>query len=67
MEEKWVLDKDKAKAKWSKFSQDDLDRAAGSKLELVDFVRDRYGVSFEDASKQVEEFLVVPVFKSKGK
>lgn len=53
---KWNKIKGRAKQKWGKLTDDDLDRVDGSKDELVGVIQERYGKSRDAAEKEVEEW-----------
>jgi uncharacterized protein YjbJ (UPF0337 family) len=53
---KWNKVKGKAKQKWGKLTDDDLDRVNGSKDELVGVIQERYGKSRDAAEKEVEDW-----------
>ncbi len=44
------------KTRWSRLTDDDLQRANGRLDELVRALQQRYGVGHEDARRQVEKF-----------
>lgn len=45
-----------AKQKWSKLSDDDLDRIQGNRDELEGRIQERYGKSREEARKEVDDW-----------
>lgn len=51
---KWNQIKGKAKQKWGKLTDDDLDRVEGSRDELVGIIQERYGKSRDAAEKEVD-------------
>lgn len=51
---KWKQIKGKARQKWGKLTDDDLDRVEGSRDELVGVIQERYGKSKEDVEKEVD-------------
>ena len=53
---KWSQLGGKLQAKWSKLTDDDVNRAEGHREYLVDRLRERYGISREKADVQVKEF-----------
>jgi uncharacterized protein YjbJ (UPF0337 family) len=57
---KWNQIKGKAKRKWGKLTDDDLDKVEGSRDELVGAVQERYGKSKEEAEKEVDEWSEKP-------
>jgi uncharacterized protein YjbJ (UPF0337 family) len=56
IEGKWKQFAGKAKEKWGKLTDDDLEVIRGKKDQLVGKVQERYGIAKEEAQKQVEEF-----------
>jgi uncharacterized protein YjbJ (UPF0337 family) len=52
----WKQIKGKAKQRWGKLTDDQLDRVEGRTEELAGRVQEAYGVSREEAEKQVDEF-----------
>lgn len=57
---KWNQIKGKAKKKWGKLTDDDLDRVEGSRDELVGAIQERYGESKEAAEKEVDSWNEKP-------
>ncbi|MEX0740213.1 MAG: CsbD family protein [Pseudohongiella sp.] len=56
-EGKWKQMKGSVKAKWGKFTDNDLDRIDGNREQLVGMVQERYGKDKEQAQKEVDEYL----------
>ncbi len=56
LEGKWKQFRGKAKEKWGKLTEDDLDVVAGKRDQLVGKVQERYGIAREEAEKQVAAF-----------
>jgi uncharacterized protein YjbJ (UPF0337 family) len=52
----WKQIKGRAKQHWGKLTDDDLDIAAGKRDELVGKVQQRYGVTKDEAERQVDEW-----------
>lgn len=52
--------KGKAGKKWSKLTEDDLDRISGSREELIGLLQERYGKTCEEIEKEVDS-LGVPL------
>ena len=52
----WHEIKGKAKQKWGRLTDDDLDRIDGETEELVGAVQKRYGQSLEDAKQEVKHW-----------
>jgi uncharacterized protein YjbJ (UPF0337 family) len=51
---RWKQLKGALKMKWAKLTDDDLEFIAGKKDQLVGKIQERYGISKEEAQKQVE-------------
>ena len=56
VEGKWKQAKGSIKEKWGKLTDDDLDVIAGKKDQLVGKIQERYGISKEEAQKQVDSY-----------
>lgn len=56
IEGNWKQIKGKAKVQWGKLTDDDLDVAAGKRQELAGRIQERYGVSKDEAEKQVDSW-----------
>jgi uncharacterized protein YjbJ (UPF0337 family) len=56
IEGKWKQAKGSIKQKWGKLTDDDLDVIAGKKDQLIGKIQERYGISREEAQKQVESY-----------
>jgi uncharacterized protein YjbJ (UPF0337 family) len=52
----WKQLKGKVKERWGKLTNDHLDVIAGKKDQLVGTIQEAYGVSREEAQRQVDEF-----------
>lgn len=50
----WKQVKGKIKAKWGKLTDDEIDQAEGNYDQLVGKIQKAYGLSREEAEKQVE-------------
>jgi len=57
---KWNQIKGKAKQKWGKLTDDDLDRVEGSRDELVGVIQERYGKSRDEVEKEVDSWEAKP-------
>ena len=55
-EGKWKQLKGAAKIKWGKLTDDDLDVIAGQKDKLAGKIQERYGITKQEAAKQVKEW-----------
>jgi uncharacterized protein YjbJ (UPF0337 family) len=53
---KWKQFKGGAKDQWGKLTDDDLDRAEGSRDRLVGTIQEKYGVAKEEAERQVDDW-----------
>jgi uncharacterized protein YjbJ (UPF0337 family) len=53
---KWNQYKGRAREKWGKLTDDDLDVIHGKREQLVGRLQERYGILREEAEKQVDEF-----------
>lgn len=53
---KWKEYKGQARAKWGKLTDSDLDGIEGNRQQLVGKLQEYYGVTKENAEKQVDEF-----------
>ncbi len=47
----------KMRAKWGKFTEDDLHVIGGNREQLIGKIQERYGVAKEAAQKQADEFM----------
>jgi uncharacterized protein YjbJ (UPF0337 family) len=56
MEGKWKQVKGSARQKWGRLTDDDLDVIAGKQEQLEGKIQERYGITREEASKQVREW-----------
>ncbi|MBV8624183.1 MAG: CsbD family protein [Herbaspirillum sp.] len=56
VEGNWKQFKGKAKEQWGKLTDDDLDVIAGKRDQLAGRVQEAYGVSKEEAEKQIRDF-----------
>tara|TARA_R110002049_G_scaffold12209_3_gene55015 strand:+ start:1044 stop:1247 length:204 start_codon:yes stop_codon:yes gene_type:complete len=52
----WNIMKGKAKQQWGDLTDDELDRAAGVRDELIGQVQKRYGVAKDEAERQVDDW-----------
>jgi uncharacterized protein YjbJ (UPF0337 family) len=56
VEGKWKQFKGKAKEKWGKLTDDDLDVIAGKRDQLAGQLQVRYGIAKDEAERQISEF-----------
>ena len=54
---KWKQLKGQVQQKWGELTNDDLDRIAGRREELVGIIQERYGRAQEEAEREVDDFL----------
>jgi uncharacterized protein YjbJ (UPF0337 family) len=52
----WKQAKGRAKLQWGKLTDDELDKAEGSRDILVGRIQERYGVAREEAERQVADW-----------
>lgn len=57
LEGSWKEYKGKAREKWGKLTDDDLDVVNGKRERLVGRIQYHYGIAKEIAEKQIDEFL----------
>lgn len=55
-EANWPEFKSKLTIRWGKLTKAHLDKIAGKRVELLDSLQGLYGVSLEEAEKQVQSF-----------
>ncbi|MFP2767945.1 CsbD family protein [Oceanisphaera sp. KMM 10153] len=56
IEGNWKQFKGKVKGQWGKLTDDHLDEIAGKRQELSGKIQEAYGISKEEAEKQLKEF-----------
>ena len=56
MKGKWMQVKGEIKKQWGKLTDDELDRIAGEKDKLVGKLQEKYGITKEEAERQVRDF-----------
>ena len=54
---KWEQLKGKARIKWGKLTNDDIDQIRGERQKLVGKLRERYGLAQERAESDVDDWL----------
>jgi len=57
VEGKWKQFQGTVREHWGKLTDDDLQQVAGKRDQLVGRIQERYGITREEAHKQLEEFL----------
>lgn len=50
----WKQFRGKAREKWGDLTDDDLERAAGNRDQLIGRIQERYGIAKEEAERQVD-------------
>ena len=56
VEGNWKQLKGKVKEQWGKLTDDDIDRIAGKKDQLIGRLQEAYGIGREDAERQIRDF-----------
>lgn len=56
VEGNWKQMKGTVRQKWGKLTDSDFDQIAGKREQLIGRIQERYGISKDDAAKQVEEW-----------
>ena len=56
IEGKWKQMKGSVKQKWGRLTDDDFDVVAGKQDQLAGKIQERYGITKEEAAKQVREW-----------
>lgn len=56
IEGNWKQFKGHAKEKWGKLTDDDWDKAAGKRDQLIGRVQERYGYAREEAEREVDDW-----------
>jgi uncharacterized protein YjbJ (UPF0337 family) len=54
---RWEQLKGKARVKWGKLTNDDIDQIKGERQKLVGKLRERYGLAAERAEQDVDDWL----------
>jgi len=52
----WKQFKGKVKSQWGKLTDDQLDVIAGKRIELAGRIQEAYGITKDEAEKQIEQF-----------
>ena len=53
----WKQIKGKAKVKWGKLTDDEIDVIEGRRDQLIGTIQQRYGIKKEEAERQVDDWL----------
>lgn len=56
MQGKWKEYSGKARERWGRLTDDDLEKIAGKRDQLIGKIQQSYGIAKEEAEKQVAEF-----------
>jgi uncharacterized protein YjbJ (UPF0337 family) len=56
MKGQWMQVKGEIKKQWGKLTDDELDRIAGERDKLVGKLQEKYGITKEEAERQVSDF-----------
>lgn len=54
---KWSQLKGKLRQQWGELTDDDIEKVAGKRDELVGILQEKYGHSQEEAEREVNDFL----------
>jgi uncharacterized protein YjbJ (UPF0337 family) len=57
LEGKWNQLKGKVRQEWGDLTDDDMDRIAGKRDQLIGVIQERYGRSRDKVEREVNEFL----------
>lgn len=57
VEGNWKQIKGKVQQQWGKLTDDELDRIAGRRTELVGLIQARYGKSKEEAEQEIDRWM----------
>jgi uncharacterized protein YjbJ (UPF0337 family) len=57
VEGKWKEPTGQMQAKWGELTDDDLQEAKGDRRELAGKIQNRYGVTKDEAERQIDEWL----------
>lgn len=57
IEGRWKQFQGSARAQWGKLTDDEVDQVAGNRLKLEGKIQEKYGVTKEEAEKQVDDWM----------
>ncbi len=57
VEGNWKQLTGQARQKWAKFTDNDLELAAGKRDQLVGLIQERYGIAKDEADRQADEWV----------
>ena len=57
---KWSLLSSRLKSKWSKLTDEDINRREGHRDYLINKLQERYGIAKEEAQREVDSWSVPP-------
>lgn len=63
MKAQWYQVHYKIRARWSKFTREDIEQIDGSHDRLIGLIQERYGIDKEEAEDQVQRFLWAAITK----
>jgi uncharacterized protein YjbJ (UPF0337 family) len=58
MKGQWMQVKGEIKKQWGKLTDDELDRIAGERDKLVGKLQEKYGITKEEAERQINDFRI---------
>ena len=56
VEGNWELTRGRIKKRWGKLSDDQLDMVSGKRYQLIDAIRESYGMGKDEAERQVRDW-----------
>lgn len=57
VEGKWTELKGKAREQWGQLTDDDLDKVAGKRDQMIGLVQQKYGKAKEEAEREVDDWM----------
>ena len=58
VERNWTEYKDRVQDRWDELTRDELDQIGGSYNELVGKLQEKYGITQQQAERELEEFQI---------